>query len=752
MADAHFIPGLLCFGDGRACDEAILEDDEAGEPGRREVEFGRALPFLQELSNFVDRCHACALNLVQQLAALYSPVEESYTVTFRDVRLVAAFESLSDLLALLVTLDIAIEQNEALAASWADYKRLLQRVRTDPDSWATPLGSNDPSNRLVKFERLLADLDRCVLRANCFRVCAEQDFEEIDEEDDDHRVGRSAPSSRLTINVRSNGILLKEFDRAVKMQLDRCSGVVGTASETQERQQLVGTVALYAFSRRLAPASVEPDAKLYRSLWALEKKASVITLASGRSLPFFIADFLREYAPPPPATLRKLDPAVDAVPTVRREACRAIDVQFEAQANSLQTRCLGFLAKAKARFARCPQTEQTSPHGAAAAETLLEQRAALLLQGLALAQSHATLLRTCVALHVSLAIPFAKRALGPLCSIVEGLKAIEQAILREHAASVAESLSGAMRALARALLAQLGPLRVKLERKRFASTAGRLDALAAVDAAITLLASSDLFSPSRIGILRLTLSIAFNERTAPEAATTEHRCRERAGALLRRLELLSDLNQRLVRACDCSSLYWSRELFEPMLGTVVNDAPMKLNRLVAAAADIVPTLRAAQHVENPSSLVEGWATFVINAVEAIVVLPLCYRVENDLRVRAHGLGAARHRHPIPNAGGAAKPASAATDKNGAPTGAPTPAAGSLGKTGEAIDEDNTGDGRTLALLSLPSIRILDRKVSLKRRVATYLEKTFYDLTIVALHDWATYAEMRALALQSYNLE
>lgn len=36
-------------------------------------------------------------------------------------------------------------------------------------------------------------------------------------------------------------------------------------------------------------------------------------------------------------------------------------------------------------------------------------------------------------------------------------------------------------------------------------------------------------------------------------------------------------------------------------------------------------------------------------------------------------------------------------------------------------------------------------------VTHYLDKTFYNLTTVALHDWKTYAEMRNLAAQKYGL-
>lgn len=36
-------------------------------------------------------------------------------------------------------------------------------------------------------------------------------------------------------------------------------------------------------------------------------------------------------------------------------------------------------------------------------------------------------------------------------------------------------------------------------------------------------------------------------------------------------------------------------------------------------------------------------------------------------------------------------------------------------------------------------------------VTHYLDKTFYNLMTVALHDWATYSEMRNLATQRYGL-
>lgn len=46
---------------------------------------------------------------------------------------------------------------------------------------------------------------------------------------------------------------------------------------------------------------------------------------------------------------------------------------------------------------------------------------------------------------------------------------------------------------------------------------------------------------------------------------------------------------------------------------------------------------------------------------------------------------------------------------------------------------------------------MKNKYLLLEFVKKYLDRTFYDLTTIALHDWKAYSEMRNLAYQKYNL-
>ena len=53
-------------------------------------------------------------------------------------------------------------------------------------------------------------------------------------------------------------------------------------------------------------------------------------------------------------------------------------------------------------------------------------------------------------------------------------------------------------------------------------------------------------------------------------------------------------------------------------------------------------------------------------------------------------------------------------------------------------------------VNIQPIVIYNKYIDIKVYVKNYLERTFYDLTTVALHDWKAYSEMRNLAYQKYN--
>ena len=152
IAANKFYPLLVMFGlspieidskDGDISDSAAY----LKYPGNRERLVGLFMPTLQELANFVDRCHAVVLNLVQQLSSSYhnqgsgsllgSLMGSQPTQPALIAHLFSAVQALGDILVVLVTLDHLVTQNEFLKESWAAFKGMIVYARADPMSFQT---------------------------------------------------------------------------------------------------------------------------------------------------------------------------------------------------------------------------------------------------------------------------------------------------------------------------------------------------------------------------------------------------------------------------------------------------------------------------------------------------------------------------------------------------------------------------------------------------------------------------------------
>jgi WASH complex subunit 7 len=214
----------------------------------------------------------------------------------------------------------------------------------------------------------------------------------------------------------------------------------------------------------------------------------------------------------------------------------------------------------------------------------------------------------------------------------------------------------------------------------------------------------------------------------------------------------------LREACDCSQLYFVRDLF-PMLLETLGAAPIRCQRIphiLAAFADAAPMLASAVHLppvtattasaggvpstadthrvttrteaeameaalaKDPrENLLSAFDGFLRRHIHEQLVLPLCREIEVDVRVHVHSVLLSHMSAPSPK------------DTEAKSTGIlPKPASW---------------------LLSLPPLRLIVSEVSIRSEVESYLEAQFFDQTAMSLHDWRTYGEMAALASMKYGL-
>lgn len=92
------------------------------EPGDVELRMSRMLPYLDTLCSFVSRVNACILNAIRELAAVY-PNDASAPITLSGVHVTSVMAALGRLLAVLVTIDALINQNDVLKDDYGSFRR-----------------------------------------------------------------------------------------------------------------------------------------------------------------------------------------------------------------------------------------------------------------------------------------------------------------------------------------------------------------------------------------------------------------------------------------------------------------------------------------------------------------------------------------------------------------------------------------------------------------------------------------------------
>lgn len=256
---------------------------------------------------------------------------------------------------------------------------------------------------------------------------------------------------------------------------------------------------------------------------------------------WYPSDFLLKYVP---FATKKLDP--DDVPLFRREYLKTFDQSFPHQVHKCYCDTTVWLA-------RMDSFLQPHTHGAGDIARLLQSRSRLIATGQILAARVSNLILTLMNMHLSLAIPMQKKLIRPLCQCIEMLKAIEFMYGRKvHV--IAESLALMIGQVGQQLLALFRPIKTKLEAsRRFDDT--KLDVIAAVTLIEDILKSGESMSFTRQIIMRLASRIAVigdEELTVDQVEVMR---------LLGRMRALSDWQRRVKQLCDCSFIYWSRELF-----------------------------------------------------------------------------------------------------------------------------------------------------------------------------------------------
>ncbi|KAJ8791596.1 hypothetical protein J1605_020318 [Eschrichtius robustus] len=657
-AETKFYNGLLFYGEG-ATDSSMVEGD-------CQIQMGRFISFLQELSCFVTRCYEVVMNVVHQLAALYiSNKIAPKIIETTGVHFQTMYEHLGELLAVLLTLDEIIDNHITLKDHWTMYKRLLKSVHHNPSKFGIQ------EEKLKPFEKFLLKLEGQLLDGMIFQACIEQQFDSLNG----------------GVSVSKNSTFAEEFAHSIRSIFANVEAKLGEPSEIDQRDKYVGICGLFVLHFQIFRTV---DKKFYKSLLDICKKVPAITLTA--NIIWFPDNFLIQKIP---AAAKLLD----------RKSLQAIkiyrDTFLQQKAQSLTKDVQSYYVFVSSWMMKMESILSKEQRMDKFAEDLTN-RCNVFIQGFLYAYSISTIIKTTMNLYMSMQKPMTKTSVKALCRLVELLKAIEHVFYRRSLV-VADSVSHITQHLQHQALNSISVAKKRvISDKKYSEQ--RLDVLSAL-----VLAENTLNGPStkqRRLIVSLALSVGTQMKTFKDEELFPLQ------VVMKKLDLISELRERVQTQCDCCFLYWHRAVFPIYLDDVYENAvdAARLHYMFSALRDCVPAMMHARHLESYEVLLDCYDKEIMEILNEHLLDKLCKEIEKDLRLSVHTHLKLDDRNPF--------------------------------KVGM----------KDLALFfSLNPIRFFNRFIDIRAYVTHYLDKTFYNLTTVALHDWATYSEMRNLATQRYGL-
>eukprot|EP00592_Proboscia_alata_P013642 CAMPEP_0194390340 /NCGR_PEP_ID=MMETSP0174-20130528/109434_1 /TAXON_ID=216777 /ORGANISM="Proboscia alata, Strain PI-D3" /LENGTH=1194 /DNA_ID=CAMNT_0039183581 /DNA_START=31 /DNA_END=3612 /DNA_ORIENTATION=+ len=704
---SSFLPALIMFGpnplsmpsnlfvDSSRVDQTTLR--------RREDDLiksmGKFLPLLQSLSNFTARCQRLVRNIVCQIAGCYTPQgshdggdTELYSFISDSVNLVPLAEALATVLRILITVDATMASNSDLVDGWDFYKTVVLYK-----SMQAQQNKETADIEAESFDRMIIQLD-FFLRSSSFLAAIEQNLDPGEDLNDPP--------------IRENTSLHNKMKSLIIILYKSYCIAVGSDSETTETRDMVGVYGLYALLRRLLPSNSIPDAKLHRSLSnVFPGKNPVINLIG--NIAFSPVEFLTRYAP----YEIKGDTGFDIAVFVKK-----FDESFVTQALALKLKTISWIARIDSVFAPSVQNG-TRIHAA----TAIAQKSSLLVKGIYLAHRISYLARTFLTLHKLLGIPMKFEHLRPLQSMCELLKSIEQTMRVRRRGAVTAVQPAALRMVASTIFCSFESLRIGIDERKSMGTPStpeisqKLSQLGGCLSALEfILKGSSTFSSIRSFAAEIAAHMSLDTDLLSETVITD--C-QRAIRQLQRLRLLSEIDESVRKACDCSFLYFHKELIPAFLADTYQAGEKgnfcNIQLIMSAISDAGPLLRCTPHLETTTegipAHVQAFRLHVVNnALRDKIIGPLCRDVETALRLAVHTRSA--------NIAASINPKMLRSKK------------------------------LSSFFFEMEDIAVLGATVNIKLAVERYLESIFYDLTTVSLNDSNTYTQMRLVAKEMLGLE
>ena len=584
--------------DGKNEDKAVNDE---------EIRISRMLPVFHEIFDKINKLMNVAINLLDQLASLYSEQNAHYTVSYKFYNFGLAFDYLAKILSYFIAIDNVVSGNDYLRPHWNKYRSFVYQLKNNLSEF------NMTEEQRKKLDKFVKKVNAPIFENTCYIQCIHIIKE---------KSGQISPSGQGIKPLNQCKLFLQHFNLYMNSRIKKINSNMDKLTETYEANDLFQYLSLLGFYIKLF--GKDSDKSILKLAWLSQKKIANINIV-GISY-FNIKNFLEKFDEFKRGV--SLDP-----PNVDKQIkanLTSLEKQLPFIINNYSKNLISWATKMDSIFSNSKDFAPKFQGNPKLLETT-SNKIKLIIEGLCTANYLRKKVSFILDSHFTLGIQLDKELINRLTIGIELIKVVEFEFSK-----LMNLICLNIPIFNRALLFPIQDILKKVAEKAQKkykdgkSTNEQLykDALSA--SSIFYTCTQSVQSELRLVIEKL----CFSTITAKEML--DDNSYDTINENLWTIEILNQLTREITRCCDCSFLYLYQTIFQNAFENIYNDRPKRIYYFIMALNDIENPLHYIKFKENDGiDDIKRLRKVTIETFEKFFMEQLSEQLEKDLQIQVH---------------------------------------------------------------------------------------------------------------------
>ena len=584
--------------DGKNEDKAVNDE---------EIRISRMLPVFHEIFDKINKLMNVAINLLNQLASLYSEQNAHYTVSYKFYNFGLAFDYLAKILSYFLAIDNVVSGNDYLRPHWNKYRSFVYQLKNNLSEF------NMTEEQRKKLDKFVKKVNAPIFENTCYIQCIHIIKE---------KSGQISPSGQGIKPLNQCKLFLQHFNLYMNSRIKKINSNMDKLTETYEANDLFQYLSLLGFYIKLF--GKDSDKSILKLAWLSQKKIANINIV-GISY-FNIKNFLEKFDEFKRGV--SLDP-----PNVDKQIkanLTSLEKQLPFIINNYSKNLISWATKMDSIFSNSKDFAPKFQGNPKLLETT-SNKIKLIIEGLCTANYLRKKVSFILDSHFTLGIQLDKELINQLTIGIELIKVVEFEFSK-----LMNLICLNIPIFNRALLFPIQDILKKVAEKAQKkykdgkSTNEQLykDALSA--SSIFYTCTQSVQSELRLVIEKL----CFSTITAKEML--DDNSYDTINENLWTIEILNQLTREITRCCDCSFLYLYQTIFQDAFENIYNDRPKRIYYFIMALNDIENPLHYIKFKENDGiDDIKRLRKVTIETFEKFFMEQLSEQLEKDLQIQVH---------------------------------------------------------------------------------------------------------------------